>query len=204
MTAPDLHIWQSFLEGNKSSFEELMRLHYKTLFNYGSKYSLDAELVKDCIQELFIGLWDRRLRLSTNVNPKAYLLASLRRALHRKMQAENRLLKFQDKAGSSGFLDFELSVEEKIVGNEDVMLLKKKIASLISNLPRRQKEVIYLKFFQDLSRDEIARVMGNNPQTVSNLLQLALKKMRADLNGVLCFLVIFFSFLVLFLLHNLS
>jgi len=204
VTAPDLHIWQSFLEGDKASFEQLMRLHYKTLFNYGSKYSLDAELVKDCIQELFIGLWDRRLRLSTNVNPKAYLLASLRRALHRKMQAENRLLKFQDKAGSSGFLDFELSVEEKIVGNEDVMLLKKKIASLISNLPRRQKEVIYLKFFQDLSRDEIARVMGNNPQTVSNLLQLALKKMRADLNGVLCFLVIFFSFLVLFLLHNLS
>ena len=49
---------------------------------------------------------------------------------------------------------------------------------LLEKLPRRQKEVIYLKFFQELDRDQIAAVMAIAPQTVSNLMQLAIKQLR--------------------------
>jgi len=175
---PDIHIWQSFLQGNKCSFEQLMELHYKTLFTYGSKYSDDAELVKDCIQELFIGLWNRRTRLSAEVNPKAYLMASLRRALHRKIQSENRLTKY--KGDCLDHFNFEISIEQRIIDSESLQLLIKNIAEGMAKLPKRQKEVIYLKFFHNLNREEIAKIMGNNPQTVSNLLQLALKKLRVD------------------------
>ena len=167
-----------------------MKLHYRSLFNYGAKYSSDPELVKDSIQELFAGLWARRTRLSREVHPKAYLIASLRRGLHRKIQRENKLMRYQDGTDPSDWFQFELSVEEKIIGREEVQLLAKKIASLISTLPKRQKEVIYLKFFQDLSRDEIAQIMGNHPQTVSNLLQLALKKLRVDLSGIVHLLML--------------
>jgi len=186
----DLHIWQSLLKGDESSLKKLMELHYKSLFNFGSKYSLDAELVKDCIQELFIGLWDRRTRLSTDVNPRAYLMASLRRSLHRKIQSENRFSKYFDNEDASTYFDFELSIEEKIIDNESVYQIAKKISGLVSNLPPRQKEVVYLKFFQNLSRDEIASIMGNNPQTVSNLLQIALKKLRGSLNPISLILVV--------------
>ena len=175
----DINMWQSFLQGNKSSFEQLMKLHYKPLFNYGSKYSNDAELVKDCIQELFIGLWNRRTRLSTDVNPRPYLIASLRRALHRKIQSESRLLKY--KTDCLDHFNFEISVEQKIIDSESLQYIIKRIAEDMAKLPKRQKEVIYLKFFQNLSRDEIAKIMGNNPQTVSNLLQLALKKLRVNI-----------------------
>lgn len=46
---------------------------------------------------------------------------------------------------------------------------------LISALPNGQKEVVYLKFFQELSRDQIDQIMDTAPQTVSNLLQLAIR-----------------------------
>lgn len=174
----DADIWISFLQGDKSALEQLIHTHYKPLFHYGSKFSDDAELVKDCIQELFIGLWDRRLRLSVAVNPRPYLMASLRRALHRKIQSENRLLKY--KSDSLDYFDFEVSMEQKMIASESLQLVLKKLAEAMANLPGRQKEVIYLKFFQNLSREEIAKIMGNNPQTVSNLLQLALKKLRID------------------------
>ena len=177
-----MFIWQQFLQGDKKSFEQLMKLHYTALFNYGSKFTADAELVKDCIQELFLGLWDRRLRLSTHVNPRAYLIASLRRLLHRKIQSESRFLTYQGTIDLSDI--FELSVEQKQINNESLQLLAKAIAAAIATLPKRQKEVVYLKFFQNLSRYEIAKVMGNNPQTVSNLLQLALKKLRIDFKSI--------------------
>lgn len=176
---PDVDIWKAFLQGDKCALEQLMQLHYKPLFHYGSKYTNDTELVKDCIQELFIGLWDRRMRLSAEVNPKPYLMASLRRALHRKIQSENRLSKY--KAGRLDYFHFELSIEQKMVDSESLQWVVNKIAEAMAALPKRQKEVIYLKFFQNLSREEIAKVMGNSPQTVSNLLQLALKKLRVDI-----------------------
>lgn len=182
------------MQGDKQSLEQLMKTHYKSLFNYGSKYSVDAELVKDCIQELFIGLWDRRNNLSTDVNPKAYLIASLRRGLHRKIHSESKFSKYRDEIDKSINFGFEFSIEQKIIDNESLQHLVKKVGVSVSTLPKRQKEVIYLKFFQDLSRDEIAAVMGNNPQTVSNLLQLALKRLRVDLNGILSLLYFIYTF----------
>lgn len=179
MSVPTVHIWQSVLQGDKAALEQLMQCHYKVLYNYGLKFTPDAELVKDCIQELFTGIWDRRSRLSTEVNPRAYLIASLRRALHRKIVSENRISKYHDKAGTRGYFNVELSVEDKIIHDESLQLLAVKMTALVAALPRRQQEVVYLKFFQELSRDEIAKIMGNNPQTVSNLLQLALKKLRS-------------------------
>jgi RNA polymerase sigma factor (sigma-70 family) len=188
---PDLDIWQAVLQGDKSSFEQLMERHYKALFHYAAKFSTDTELVKDCIQELFIGIWDSRARLSSNVNPRAYLVASLRRALHRKLQVESRISKAAD---LSEYFDLETSIEEKLIHSEKTARQAKLISHVVNLLPKRQKEVIYLKFFQDLSRDEIADIMGNSPQTVSNLLQLALKRLRTDiqyLSPVVVFLIIY-------------
>jgi DNA-directed RNA polymerase specialized sigma24 family protein len=45
-------------------------------------------------------------------------------------------------------------------------------------LPERQKEVVYLKFFESLSREEISHILEIAPQTVSNILQIALGKLR--------------------------
>ncbi len=53
----------------------------------------------------------------------------------------------------------------------------------LENLPKRQREVIYLKFFEGLNRDQIAEVMGINDQSVSNLLQMAIKQLKANWNG---------------------
>ena len=181
MILPDIEIWQSFLLGNKSSLEQLLSLHYRSLYNYGSKYTRDTELIKDCIQELFLGLWQRRAKLNREVHPKAYLIASFRRLLHRKLQMENRFLKFKMSGDASAYFNFELSIEDKIIADESLRRQAEKITTLIATLPKRQKEVIYLKFYQNLCRDEIATVMGNNHQTVSNLLQLALKKLRNGL-----------------------
>jgi len=175
--AGDTHIWNSFINGSEVSFRQLLENHSKSLYHYGSRYTADSELVKDCIQELFIGLWNSRDRLSAEVNPRAYLMASLRRGLHRKMQSREKYLKYGSEFMSDHF-DFQISIEQSLIDKESTLLLSRRMAALVDGLPRRQKEVVYLKFFQNLGRDEIANIMGNSPQTVSNLLQMALKKLR--------------------------
>lgn len=180
MLENDQLIWQTFIEGNKFSYQQLMESNYNTLYNYGIKFSQDSELVKDCIQDLFLNLWNKRYTLSKQVNIKAYLFSSLRRLLHRKILSAGN---YKYASIDNQFIDsftFHVSVEQQIIKHESTILVAKKIATLLETLPTRQKEVIYLKYFHDFSRDEIAQAMNISMQTVSNLLQLALKKLKAN------------------------
>ncbi|MEJ7779752.1 MAG: sigma-70 family RNA polymerase sigma factor [Daejeonella sp.] len=182
--------WKLFRLGNKPAFEQLMFDNFKHLFNYGSKFTTDSELVKDVIQELFLKLWEKRSNLSNDVNPRAYLTASFRRALHRKIQSQNRFTPYSEINEIEALFDMEVSVEEQLIEKEKNRNLAFKIAANLSGLPARQREVIFLKFFQYLSRDEISEAMQITPQTVSNLQQLALKKLRVVLKSriLVCFL----------------
>jgi DNA-directed RNA polymerase specialized sigma24 family protein len=38
----------------------LMHFYYSDLYNYATKFTGDDGLIKDCIQEVFISLWQRR------------------------------------------------------------------------------------------------------------------------------------------------
>lgn len=181
------HLWRLFITGDKVAFKNLMEQYFRQLFHYGTKFSDDEELIKDTIQELFIVLWERRENLSADVNPKAYLISSLRRALHRKIQSQNKFVQYSELKDNINYFNFEVSVEDGIIENEFTRDRAKKIAENITALPERQKEVVYLKFFEEMSRDEISETMGISPQTVSNMLQLALKKLRTEMVASLIF-----------------
>jgi RNA polymerase sigma factor (sigma-70 family) len=168
-------IWDRFLRGDKIAFEELMKNHFNALFHYGTKFSKDKEFIKDCIQDLFLRLWESRKNLSNNVVVKSYLMASLRRRIHR---ATLPIHFSDDLTESNGMFDMEFSIEEKFIQDESTLLLTQKVKQALETLPKRQKEVIYLKFFQELEREQIAKVMDITPQTVSNLIQMAVKQLK--------------------------
>lgn len=184
-------LWTGFLNGDKNSYEKIITCHFKILFNYGHKFSTHSELIEDCIQELFIKLWSSRMTLNKEVNTKAYLMASFRRMLNRKIKTESRLPLTDSYDEEMLSFNMEVSVEERIIENEKVKLLSNAFASILQNLPARQKEVVYLKFFQDMSRDEIATAMGISRQTVSNQLQLALRKMKTEIGPVPNLMILF-------------
>jgi len=168
-------IWDRFLEGDKIAFEELMKTHFTILFHYGTKFSKDKEFIKDCIQDLFLQLWESRKNLSNKIIVKPYLMASLRRRIHRATLPFH----FSDVlTESKDIFDVEFSIEEKFIQDESTLILTQKIKHALEMLPKRQKEVIYLKFFQELEREQIAKIMDVAPQTVSNLLQIAVKQFK--------------------------
>jgi len=187
----DRMIWQRFLAGDVDAFDKLMSSNFRSLFHYGSKFSKDKEFVKDCIQDLFLILWERRENLSSDIVVKTYMMASLRRLMHRNISSKSRL--FDESSESrEGAFEIEFSVEQEYIENESTLVLTQKVKKMLDELPRRQKEVIYLKFFQELDRNQISEIMEVSPQTVSNLLQIAIKQLR---NYWIA------EFLILFLIH---
>ncbi len=169
-------LWKSFKKGNKQAFSQIFKTYYNDLYYYGIKLIQQEDMVKDELQELFIELWDRRKNLGDITHIKAYLIKSFRR----------KLLKSKDKARkevikANEFVDttvFEISIEELIIQGEVFQMDKKKLKKVLTNLNKTQKEIIYLKFYNDLDYKDIASITGIKYQSVRNSMHKALKAMR--------------------------
>ncbi|MFD1139566.1 RNA polymerase sigma factor [Larkinella insperata] len=173
-------LWTQAISGDATAYERLVRLFFQPLFQYGCKFSRNRELVKDCIQDVFLEVWQKRGVLDREIPPKPYLMASLRRRIHRVVMA-NRLVLEPDNLYAEQDFEVEFSVEEAFIREESTLQTARQCLRLLHSLPKRQQEVIYLKYFQELSRDQIAEVMNISPQSVSNLAQLALKWLKSQL-----------------------
>ncbi len=140
----DILLWESFRKGDKDAFAALFREHYLSLFRFGSKFTPDNELLEDCIQELFIELWQAKSRTPV-LSVKGYLLKSLKYKLLRSFAQKGKLVEWQE----NGYPNFEWSHENSLIAEqEDQDKRRRVLVKPWSRLPSRQKEIIYLKYYQ--------------------------------------------------------
>jgi RNA polymerase sigma factor (sigma-70 family) len=172
-------LWKHFTGGNEKALEELIRLFGKPLALYGRKLVKDDLLIQDCIQEVYIQLWQYRsgLRQVTEIRP--YLFTCLRRRIIGTLKRE-RLFVSNEQEDELPFLA-EFSIEAKLIDDETEAERVQMINRFINQLPRRQKEAIYLRFFENMPNNEIAEVMGIKYQTATNLIHEALASLRQSL-----------------------
>jgi RNA polymerase sigma factor (sigma-70 family) len=178
-TDPLKEWWQRSMEGDSHAFNSLHRELFDGLYNYALKLLQDGDLAGDAVQELFVRLWTRRVSIGPLRKVKPYFFTALRRQILNQLRNVTLRERLISRIGEP---DIDFSPEEIVVRSEDRESLRHKIAILLNGLPKRQKEVIYLHYFEDMDYAQIADVMGINYQSVLNLTQRALQKLRsADL-----------------------
>jgi RNA polymerase sigma factor (sigma-70 family) len=173
----DLFLWNEDRSGNAEAFGALIRVHYQDLFHYGTRFTKDEELVKDCLQDLFLELWINRETISETSFVKYYLLKALRRKLNRKI-GRSRYTGSWEELHFESLFNGAPSVETSIIREEGMVELARKMRQALTGLSKRQQEVIYLRFYVDADIEDIAEIMSVNRQSVYNLLHDALKKLK--------------------------
>ncbi|WP_233878273.1 RNA polymerase sigma factor [Dyadobacter sp. CY323] len=171
-------LWEALKGGSCTAFEKIFRHHYPSLLHYGLKFHKDEEEVKDCIQILFLNIWERKEFLGHSDSIRNYLLASLRRLILKRIKNTPYFVEMD--GNDSGF-HIELSVESQMIHDQT---LKENVLSLqnaIERLPDRQKEALYLKFYSDQSFSEIASVMNISTRAVYKLIYKALDSLNVEL-----------------------
>ncbi len=186
--------WNNFRQGDAHAFSEIMQTCYQDLFKYGSRFTPDDELVKDAIQNIFLTLWKNRETIGDTQFVLFYLIKSLRREIHRQLQQYKHTSHFDEEYTSSLF-DLCPDAESAMIHDETSLELTAKIKKILGGLPRRQQEVIYLRFYMNADADQIAQIMAISKQSVYNLLHDALKKMKAVAENLLISLSVLISLL---------
>lgn len=170
----EILLWNSFKDGNAESFVLIFKNYYSALYHYGCKITLDTTLVEDVIQDLFVDLW-RSGGKAELVSLKAYLFTAFK----------FKLLKAFKDAGKINIVEanenensFEISRELILINGEHHEELHKKVAIAMKELTARQSEIIYLKFYQNLSYEEVSEIMHISYQASRNLLYQSIKVLK--------------------------
>jgi len=150
--------------------------YFSQLYNYGSKFTTDKDLVKDCIQEIFIHLKTNHKLISNIKKPKVYLYTSLRRKILQEITKENRLVSVDTIQGN---FELELSKETELIHQQTMLEYQELLTQAIAKLTLRQKEAIYLKFYESLSYQEIADTMSlQDVKSARNLVYKAINELK--------------------------
>lgn len=172
----DRELWQQLKDGREDALERIYRGHADFLLSLGRRYCSDDALVEDCVHDLFVELWRNRSGLADSDAVRPYLAVSMRRKVIKKLQQRQRFQLGETPAT----VDFAAlpAVDELISRSEDQQEKANRLREAFTQLSPRQREALFLKFFEEMSYEEICSVMDINYQSVRNLIHAGLNALR--------------------------
>lgn len=186
----DEQIWQSFLGGSHQSYSALYNKYFNLLYDFGRRLHPDKEKVKDCIQDVFVRLWNNRQQLSDVTSVKSYLFTALRNSLTNSLSSAyaRHIINKDNSDEPDFFLDY--SPEEQAINKEMDAENTQQLFAGLNELTPRQKECIYLRYYAGLEFEEIAEMMNITRKASYKLLARALELLKLHMQkayGLLLF-----------------
>ena len=178
----DADKWAEFIRGSEKSFDDIYDKYFALLYGYGMQFCTDKAVIKDCIQDLFVELWSKKSTLAPVRSVKYYLYKSLRRKIIKTISQkgfstlEHEILPIEFNL-QTAFSGEAALVEKEIVRDNEI-----KIQWALKSLTSRQKEAVFLKFYENLSYDEIASIMRlSDAKYARKLIYRSLRELKATL-----------------------
>lgn len=167
-----------FTQGEqKISFTELYEAHWQRLCSIGNAITGDQQVTKDLVQDVFVNFLQKYAEKEIG-NVNAYLTQALRYECLRWLRdgkITDRHLSYMARAEAIN------TTEDQI--NEK--FLSDRISEIVEGMPERPREIFKLSRFENLSNEDIAKLLNINQRTVENHLTRALQILRMSLKTIL-------------------
>lgn len=196
----DIELWQQLKLGEGAALVKIYDIHVPALYNYARRFTPNTALIEDCLQDLFAELWEKRERLSDTTSIKAYLFKSIRRKVLRVASQQEKYV-FAGNTFQHHPQEIEKSYEKWLIDSQLTQEQQQKLKASLEKLSARQKEAIVLKFYENLSNEEIANIMDISIQSLYNLIHSAVKLLRQSYLAQASHTTTFLAFLCLLTFH---
>ncbi len=167
----------AYRQGDQNAFMSLYDMYAEMLLNYGLCITSDKELVKDCVQDVFIKLISKTQDLQVT-KVTSYLLISLRNRLLDEFRRKNYMTEtaVEDIRISSTTVE---DVENSYILDESSLNNVRKVQILMDELTPRQRQVFTLYYIEQRKYEDICDIMQMNYHSVRNLVHRGMLKLRA-------------------------
>ncbi|QDH79236.1 RNA polymerase sigma-70 factor [Echinicola soli] len=169
----DSQLLSRLKQGENTAFQVIYDRYWKRLYAYAYSVYRDEGVCEDCVQELFISLWQNN-KETTILHLESYLF----KAIKYKLSAHIKKLKF----------DVVHDEELKLLGNPEsektdmeYLELEEVITAHINQLSGKCREVFVLSRMKNKSNSEIAEELKISKRTVESHISNALRLLRSSL-----------------------
>jgi DNA-directed RNA polymerase specialized sigma24 family protein len=135
-------LWSHFGRGDKQVNTEMIHTCANSMFRYGIRFVPGTNFIRDCMQEVFVDLWDNREKIEAG-QIKTFLFKALRAEIFRRRLGGRVDTSMQDDHAFP--MEFDL------------------------DSPPGRKELLYLRLYEGFAPDQIAEIMGLNKENFANL-----------------------------------
>ena len=162
---------------DEAAYKELFLSMFDSLSRFSLGIVQSRETAEEIVSDVFIALWDDRLRLQEIEDLKAYLFVSVRNNSVRRRQQDRRAPRI-----SIDDIDVQLESlnpdpEERLVSAETVRLIEEAVAGL----PQRARLILKLAKEDRLRYKQISSLLGISVKTIDHQLAITLRKLSAKL-----------------------
>ncbi len=183
LPADEIILWCDFRKGNEKALYQLYQLYYSEMLRYGWSFSDDPGLIRDYINRTMMDLWKKREQLPEVQHPKAYIITCFRNKLLYRKPDKGRLKLVPVEAEQFSEELSEASCEDTLVELQEFEELRLRIQQLMNGLSDRQKQILHLRFLEELSYEEISQKLDISVRTVYNSIHESIKQLKKQTAG---------------------
>lgn len=174
-TPTDESLARKAARGNHDAYEQLVVRYEKRIYNFGLRMTGNREDAMDLMQNTFIGMYQSLPSFREDATFSTWMFSiAARKAtdLYRRRKPTEQLAEEEQ-------LPVQDLPHESPLGQLLTADLKSLIQSALTQLPTEQRLVIELKFYQELTFEEIATLLQISTNTLKSRLYTALRKIRS-------------------------
>jgi RNA polymerase sigma-70 factor (ECF subfamily) len=179
------HIKRFAKTGDRKWFSMIYEETMPRIYRYYYYKTMQRELSEDLTSEVFIRVY-RNLR-NTRLNAKSFISWIYRIAnnlLIDYFRKNNKMIQpIDDLSNNIQVTDEELMKKESSYLKRELDLERPELISAIARLTGLQKDVIILRFIEDMDYSTIARIFGKNKGTIRGIVFRAVEKLKKEMNN---------------------
>ncbi len=168
----DEELVRQFKSGSSDAFDALVRRFQDRIFRLASVWLYDDQFAADATQEVFVRGFKGLQRFRFRSAPFTWLYRTTRNVCS-EFNRKRRNEPLEDEPADTGS-----ATPHRQVSDEDSA---RRVRELVAELPERQREVVMLRLFEDLSVKETAHAMGCREGTVKALLHKATNSLKKNI-----------------------
>jgi RNA polymerase sigma factor (sigma-70 family) len=175
--------WNKFIQsGNLDALSGIYFQFYDMMFTYGLKHTSDKQAVEDTIQDVYMNLIKYRKNIGEVKNLTGYLISTFRRQLLLTINKQMKMIP-SGKLQEENF-EFFKSEDQDISEKENLEQLHTIIMQCIGKLPSKQREIVFLRFENGISYEEIAVMLQISVDSCYKSVYRSIKTIRTEVEKI--------------------
>ena len=170
----EVHLLDRLRQGDEKAFDQIFETYYGYLFKIAFSILPEQDAAKDCVQEVFVRIWQKSATLEVRTTLKGYLQQSI----------VHECLAYLRKKKNAGLPEPAATLPDRshsVIEHLEMESLSTLVNAAIEKLPEQCRLIFRMSRMDEMSYREIAELLDLSPKTVENQIGRALKQLRTDL-----------------------